>query len=249
MAPRLKIISKHGVGLDNIDLDAAKEFGIKVCYAAGSNTVAVAELACAMIMALARGLVINTQEIAAGRWNRQRGIELTGSTLGVVGTGAIGREVIRRMRAFGMKILAYDSFPDTKLISTIGGRYVELEELLCCSDFVSLHLPLTEDTRNLIDEQQIDKMKQGAYLINTARGGIVNEAALYKALKTGKIAGAGIDTFVDEPPFSSPLTKLNNVVMTPHIGGYTKEAIDKMSRAAAANIVQHIMEMKGLKSE
>jgi len=243
-APRLKIISKHGIGLDNIDLQAAEELGIKVCYAAGSNTVAVAELACAMIMTLARGLVKTTGGVASGEWNRSRGVELMGASLGVLGTGAIGREVIKRMAAFGMRIQAFDPYPNTAFVHKYGGCYVEFDKLLQQSDFITLHLPLTAETCKMIAAEQLSQMKPGAFLVNAARGGIVDEAALYQALLSGRLAGAGIDTFEDEPPTGNPLLTLDNVVLSPHLGGYTKEAIDKMSRGAAANILSCLQECR-----
>lgn len=240
LAPRLKIISKHGVGLDNIDLEAAARRGIHVACAAGSNTVAVAELSCAMILALSRGLVVSTREIAAGQWVRRRGTELSGASLGVLGTGAIGKEVSKRMAAFGMRLLAYDPYPDPDFICGLGGRYVEIEELMRTCDFVTLHLPLTNDTRGMIGAEQLAWMKPGSFLVNAARGGIVDEMALHQALADGRLGGAGIDTFADEPPGQNPLTLLDNVVMTPHLGGYTTQAIDKMSRGAALNILEYL---------
>jgi D-3-phosphoglycerate dehydrogenase len=239
-AHNLKVISKHGVGLDNIDLAAAKEKSIEVAYAAGSNTIAVAELACSMILALSRGIVQSTGEVAAGKWERRKGMELAGSALGVVGVGAIGKQVIKRMSAFDMRIFASDPYPDDEFALAYGAQYAPIDKVVAISDFLTLHLPLTTETTGLIGEERLKKMKPDSFLVNTARGGIVDEQALYDALRAGRLAGAGIDTFVDEPPTGNPLLQLPNVVATPHLGAYTRQAIDKMSRAAAANIMVYM---------
>jgi len=239
-AEKLKIISKHGIGLDNIDLQAAKEKGITVSFARGSNSVAVAELAIAMMMNLARLVDISSKEIKNGEWIRRKGKELSGSVVGVVGTGNIGKELIKRIAAFGSEILMYDQFQDHALEEKYNARYVNLNELLRRSDFVSLHLPYMPETKDLLDKETLSLMKKDSYLINCARGGIVNEDDLYEALKDKKIAGAAIDTFVDEPPFGSKLLELDNLICTPHLGAYTNQAINNMSQMSAQAIIDFV---------
>jgi len=238
-AKNLKIIAKHGVGLDNIDLEAAKKNNIKVTVAKDSNSLAVAELAVSMMTALARNITQSTNDIKKGIWDRKKGTELSGSTLGVVGTGAIGKKVIELLYGYHMNILAYDLYPDNEFVNKYNGKYVGLDDLCRESDFITLHLPLIKDTEDLIDERRFSLMKDGVFLVNAARGGLVDEAALYKFLQSGKLAGAAIDTFSEEPPDKdNPLLKLRNLICTPHIGAYTYDAINKMSRYSAKSVIE-----------
>ncbi|KUO72634.1 MAG: hypothetical protein APF77_07280 [Clostridia bacterium BRH_c25] len=237
-APKLRIISKHGVGLDNIDLEAAKERNIVVAAAIGSNNIAVAELTICLMLALARRVALCDREVKAGEWNRYKGMELMGSTLGVIGTGKIGKEVIARMKSFGMNVLAFDLNQDKGFAKEYNVKYVPLNELLAQADFLCIHAPLTDSTKYLINKSNLIRIKRTAILINTARGGIVDEDALYSALINKEIAGAAIDTFEYEPPGRNRLLELDNVIATPHIGAYTKEAIDKMSKYSAEAIAQ-----------
>lgn len=235
---RLQFISKHGVGLDNIDLAATKKYNIPVAIAKNSNSIAVAELAVSMAQSLARNVVQNTNDVKSGEWIRRKGIELTGKTLGVVGTGAIGREVIRLFSGYGMEVLAYDPFQDDDYMKSVGGMYTSLEDIYKRADVITLHVPLMEETRNLVDGRALSMMKPTAILINTARGGLVDEHALYEALYNCRLGGAGIDAFAEEPPRKDhPLLQLENVICAPHVGAYTKEAIDKMSKFSARHVI------------
>ncbi|MCK5247151.1 phosphoglycerate dehydrogenase, partial [Candidatus Bipolaricaulota bacterium] len=223
-------------GVDNIDLDAATELGIAVSNAPGTNTEAVADLAIGFMLSLLRSLVNAAVSTRGGGWDRFIGRELGELTVGVVGTGRIGRGVIQRLSGFGSRVLAFDVFEDAEMASRMKIEYSSLERLLRESDIVTLHIPLMEETRNLISAEQLSWMKPSALLINIARGELVDEAALADHLAAGKIAGAGVDVFTTEPPQASPLLKLDNVVATPHIGAYTVEAMDCMARRCAENI-------------
>ncbi|MEN3008711.1 phosphoglycerate dehydrogenase [Pseudothermotoga sp.] len=235
----IKIIAKHGVGVDNIDLSAATELGIPVTVTPNANAVSVAELTVGLIFALARKLVELHKTLYEKRqFVSSIGIELSGKTLGVVGFGSIGREVSKRAICLGMRVLVYDPYVQEESLRQIGAEKVELEELLKQSDFVSLHVPLNESTRNLIDKRKISLMKKTAYLINTARAGVVDETALIEALKNGQIAGAALDVFEPEPlPPDSPLFDCPNLILTPHVGAHTFEAILRMNMMAAESIV------------
>ncbi|MCS7174795.1 phosphoglycerate dehydrogenase [Pseudothermotoga sp.] len=235
----IKIIAKHGVGVDNIDLSAATELGIPVTVTPNANAVSVAELTVGLIFALARKLVESHKTLYEKRqFVSSIGIELSGKTLGVVGFGSIGREVSKRAICLGMRVLVYDPYVQEESLRQVGAEKVELEELLKQSDFVSLHVPLNESTRNLIDKRKISLMKKTAYLINTARAGVVDETALIDALKNGQIAGAALDVFEPEPlPSDSPLFDCPNLILTPHVGAHTFEAILRMNMMAAESIV------------
>jgi len=237
-AGKLKAISKYGAGLDNIDLQVAKELKIKVAKAAGANATAVAELGVGLFFALARKIADAVAEVKKGAWNRGTlGVELTGKTAGIVGFGFIGRETARLCRGLGMGVLVYDPFVEETIVKRYNGDKVKLEDMLQQSDFISLHLPLTAETKNIINKETLNKMKETAYLINTARGSLVNEDDLYEALKEGKIRGAAQDVFSKEPPGEHKLLTLNNFLLTPHMGAYTREAIEKMVVKSTQNLV------------
>jgi D-3-phosphoglycerate dehydrogenase len=236
-SPNLRMVQKHGVGVDNIDLDAATELGIAVSNAPGTNTDAVADLALGFMLNLLRSIVPAASSTRAGGWKRFIGQELGRLTVGVVGTGRIGRAVIHRLSGFGCHVLAFDVHQDTALAASSGIEYVSLERLLRESDVVTLHVPLIESTRDLISAEQLGWMKPSSFLINIARGELVDEAALAEHLEAGKLAGAGVDVFAAEPPQESPLLGLDNVIATPHIGAYTAEAMDCMARHCAETIV------------
>lgn len=233
----LKVISRYGAGTDNIDVAAASKRCVYVTNTPGTNDHSVADLAVGMMIALARCIPRVCSWTRAGEWRRFLGSEVYGKVLGVIGTGRIGREVIRRVQGFGMRTLCYDVRPDEELISSYHVEYLDLDGVLRGSDFVSIHVPLLPSTRKLIGQRELMLMKPTAYLMNLARGGIVDEEALYNALRRGVIAGAAIDVFEKEPPMSSPLIGLDNVIATPHIGGYTAEAVKRMSMLAAENVV------------
>jgi len=220
-AKKLKVIGRAGVGLDNIDREAAKERGIKVLNTPEATSISVAELSLAMMFANARPLVEGTTSLKQGKWEKKRlkGFELYGKTLGIIGIGRIGKELAKRAKALGMRVLAYDPYVSSSDVAEL----TTLDNLLKESDFISIHTPLTDETRHLISREEFEKMKDGVVLINCARGGIVDEDALYEALKSGKVKSAGIDVYEKEPPIGNRLLELENVVLTPHIGAQTSE--------------------------
>ncbi len=241
-APQLKAIGRLGVGLDNIDLGAARELGIPVVYARNANAISVAEYVFAAMLTFARRPAEATADVKLGNWNRKMftGAELHGKTLGLVGTGEIGSRLAVRAKAFGMEILGYDPFmpPYELAITDFGVRPATLEEVMSRSDFISLHVPLTAQTRHMINSDTLRLAKPTAYIINSARGGIIDEDALYQALATGRLAGAALDVFESEPPRQSPLLALDNVILTPHIAGLTEEAQIKTSVLVAREIAK-----------
>ena len=237
-ARELKVIVKQGVGVDNIDLPAATDKGVLVVNASGTNAESVADLTFALILAVARRLVFAHNLVASGGWTRLIGAEAWGKCLGVVGFGNIGQRVARRATGFSMNVAYYDvvAYPDIER-DYPGLVRMELAELLGWADFVSLHLPLISSTRDLVGERELSLMKPTAYLINTSRGGVVDEEALYTALKEGTIAGAALDVFTQEPPLDRKVVQLPNVIATPHMGAYTVEANDRACLHVAQSIV------------
>jgi phosphoglycerate dehydrogenase-like enzyme len=231
--PDLRVISRVGVGIDMIDQEAASRRGIRLVVAAGTNSRSVAELVVALAIALLRNLPVARDELRGGEWRQPKGGTLSGRTVGVVGYGHVGRDVARLVRAFGCPVVAHDVRP---LGGEDGVVAVELDELLETADVVTLHVNLTPDTRGLIDASRLALMKNGSILINTARGGLVDEAALKDALRDGPLAGAALDVFEEEPPTDRELLSLPNLLATPHIGGSTEEAILAMGRAAIAGL-------------
>lgn len=240
-AKNLKVISKYGVGVDNIDIFTANENGIVVCNTPTANTNAVADLAFALMLSLARRIPEADRETKAGNWKKIIGNSVYGKTLGIIGLGKIGRSLVKRARGFDMDILVYDLFQDNEFAQKYDLKYVNMDRLLRGSDYISIHTPYNNDTRNLISTDEIIKMKDSAFLINTSRGGIVDEEALYTALKKGDIKGAALDAYLNEPPENSPLRQLDNVIMTSHNGAYTEEAIADMGIQAAQNLI-HVLE-------
>ncbi|AIF68541.1 2-hydroxyacid dehydrogenase [Palaeococcus pacificus DY20341] len=240
-APNLKVIGRAGVGLDNIDLDAAKERGIEVVNSPGASSRSVAELALALMFNVARKIAFADRKMREGVWAKKQcmGFELEGKTLGIVGFGRIGYNIAKIAKAMGMSILLYDPYPNEERAKEVGGKFVELEELLKESDVVTLHVPLLDSTYHLINEERLKLMKPTAILINAARGPIIDTNALVKALKEGWIAGAGLDVFEEEPlPVGHELTKLDNVVLTPHIGASTVEAQMRAGVEVAEKVVK-----------
>ena len=225
-APRLKVIGRAGVGVDNIDLEAAKKHNITVVNAPASTTVAVAELAVGLLLALAREIPRADMAMKQGQWLKKQfeGVELNGKTLGIIGFGRIGTEVSKRAAAFGMNVITYD--PNISEHELVDGNAepVSLQDLYAWSDFISLHLPLNVQTRDLIGPQAFSQMKDGVRIISTARGGIIDEAALLIALNSGKVAGAALDVFEKEPPGLTELVSHPHVIASPHIGAQTAEA-------------------------
>jgi D-3-phosphoglycerate dehydrogenase len=228
-ADRLKVISRYGVGVDNVDLDAAREKGIVVTNTPGANSVSVAELAVGLILALARQIPEAAQAVRLGAWPRMNGITLEAKTIGILGMGTIGKQFVRRLAGFDCRLLAYDPYPDEAFAAANGIALRPLDEVVAESDIVSLHLPLLPETRGLVNAKFLAKMKKGAILVNTSRGEIVDEAALRHALETGHLSGAGLDAFAVEPPeMSNPLLQLPQVIATPHLGAQTDGATSNM---------------------
>jgi D-3-phosphoglycerate dehydrogenase len=234
---KLKVISRYGVGYDRVDLEAAKEKGIIVTNTPGVNAIAVAELAMALVLAVARKISFLDRKTREGEWVRSTGIELNSKTMGIMGLGAIGKNVARYAKGYGMKVMAYDPYIDEVYAKKNDIKIASFEELITESDVISLHLPLTPDTKHLINKDVMMKMKKTAILVNTSRGGIIDEDAAYELLKDGELGGLGLDAFEIEPPTSSPLFELSNVVVTPHTGAHTKEASDNMANAAVKNLI------------
>jgi D-3-phosphoglycerate dehydrogenase / 2-oxoglutarate reductase len=237
-AHRLRVIARAGVGLDNVDVKAATQAGVMVVNAPTSNIVSAAELAVALMLAAARNIAPAHAALKNGEWKRSKysGIELYEKTVGIVGLGRIGVLVAQRLSAFGMSVIAYDPYVQAGRAAQMGVRLVDLDTLLAESDFMSVHLPKTPETSGLIGADQLAKAKSSLVLVNAARGGIVDEAALFDALKTGRIAAAGLDVFAKEPCTDSPLFELENVVATPHLGASTDEAQEKAGIAVARSV-------------
>jgi D-3-phosphoglycerate dehydrogenase len=239
-APRLKVVARAGVGLDNIDVRAATHNGVMVVNAPTSNLVSAAELAVALLLAAARHLAPASAALKHGEWRRDgyTGVELFGKTAGIVGFGRVGVLVAQRLAAFGMRVVAFDPYVQAGRAAQNGVRLVGLDELLEQSDFLSVHLPRTAETVGLIGEEQLARVKPHLVLVNAARGGIVDEHALYVALKEGRVAAAGLDVFAQEPCTDSPLLEFDNVVATPHLGASTREAQEKAGVAVARSVRQ-----------
>lgn len=233
----LKVISRYGVGVDRVDLAAAKEKGIAVCNTPGANANAVADLTFAMLLCIARKMPLLDRKTKEGQWIRSVGTELYGKTIGILGLGAVGKTVAKRASGFSMKIMAYDPFINLEYARANGIISASLDELIRESDFISLHLPLTDVTRNIISAETMRAMKKGVIIINTARGGLIDEKAAYEHLVSGQLGGLGLDAFEAEPPGSSPLFSLDNVVLTPHTGANTTEAIAAMAEMSARNLI------------
>ena len=238
-ADNLKVIGRAGTGVDNIDVEAATLRGIVVMNAAGGNSVTTAEHTIALLMSLARKIPQATASLKTGKWDKKRfmGTELCGKTLGVVGLGNIGKIVASRGAGLGMKVIAYDPFLSKEIAAKAGVEAVTLDELCARADFVTVHTPLTEETRGIIGEAAFAKMRDGVRIINCARGGLVDEDALYHAIKSGRVAGAALDVFVEEPPPKDhPLLALEDVVTTPHLGASTTEAQDQVALTIAEQV-------------
>ena len=242
-ANKLKGIAKHGVGYENIDLAAAKNRNIPVAIAGGTITNSVADMTMALLLALARKIPLGDRAVKEGRWPRAVGLELKGKQLGIVGLGQIGKAVCRRAKGFEMEVIACDTYHDSDFAAQWQVQYVELDILLKTADFVSLHAPGGADTRRLIDSNRLALMKPTAYLINTARGELVDEGALFEALKHDQLAGAALDVFEVEPPGANPLFGLDNFIAAPHSAGQTNEGLNAMGQITCDNA------MKMLKGE
>lgn len=228
-AQKLKVVARYGVGYNNVDLEAARLHQVIVTNTPGANAKSVAELTIALILNLLRPVIPAVQKTKAGEWPRFKGISLQGKTVGLVGCGAIGKESARKLAGFDCEILAYDIDQDKTFASEYGVRYVSLEELLPKSDIISLHLPGIPETAGMVDKEFLSKMKPGSYLVNTARGELVDESALLSTLVSGHLRGAALDVFQQEPPEAdNPLLKLDQVIVTPHMGAHSDSATNAM---------------------
>src|SRR5512136_2688479 len=236
---RLKVIGRAGIGLDNVDLPAATKKGIVVMNTPQENAIAAAEHTIAMILSISRKIPQATASMKAGKWEKKKfmGVELYNKTLGLIGIGVIGTIVVDRARALKMKVIGYDPFLSKEVAEKKGFELVSLDELLARSDFITVHTPLTDETRSLIAKEAMTKMKKGVILVNCARGGIINEKDLYDAIQAGKVAGAALDVFEKEPAIGNPLLELESVISTPHLGAATEEAQENVSIAIAQQIV------------
>lgn len=239
-ATKLKVISKYGVGTDNIDLNYAKEKEIPVTVTAGANKDAVADYTIALMLAVARRMIPIDKACRQLNWDKITSVDVWGKTLGLVGLGAIGKGVAARARGFNMNILAYDLIKDEAYAAEHQIEYVSLDKLLQSADFITLHLPLTEKTHHLIGAKELASMKETAVIVNTARGGLINEQALLEALIEKRIWGAGMDVFEQEPPQDKGFLELDNLVIGSHCAASTYQAIENMGIMAAANVLKYL---------
>ncbi|MCF6093493.1 phosphoglycerate dehydrogenase [Microaerobacter geothermalis] len=246
---KLKAIGRAGVGVDNIDLKAATRAGVVVINAPDGNTISTAEHSFAMLMALARNIGQAHASTKNGEWKRKDfvGVELNKKTLGIIGLGRIGGEVAKRAKAFNMNVIAYDPFLTEDRAKKLGVQFGTFEDVITKADFITLHTPLTKDTKYIINSNQFAKMKDGVRIINCARGGLINEKALYEAIITGKVAGAALDVFEQEPPVENPLFNLPQVLVTPHLGASTIEAQENVAIDVSEEIL-HILRGKAFKN-
>ncbi len=237
-APKLKVIARAGTGVDNVDVTAASDRGILVMNAAGANSISVAELAVGLMLSLARSIPAADASMKKGVWDKKKltGVELRGKTLGIVGFGRIGREVAARARSFGTDIIAHDPFITPRAAETIGVPLVSLDDLLARSDYISLHLPSLPETRHMLNADRLAKTKKGVRIVNTARGELIDEPALADAIESGHVAGAALDVFEVEPPVDGRLTKLPQVIATPHIAASTVEAQELVGEEIVASV-------------
>ncbi|NQX15896.1 phosphoglycerate dehydrogenase [Rathayibacter sp. VKM Ac-2857] len=237
-APSLKVVARAGVGLDNVDITAATAAGVMVVNAPTSNIISAAELTVGHILSLARHIPAAHSALAQGLWKRSKytGVELYEKTVGIIGLGRIGALITARLQAFGVNVVAYDPYVTSARAQQLGVTLLPLEELLAQSDFITIHMPKTPETTGMISDEQLALMKPTAFLVNVARGGLIDEDALHRALVAKTIAGAGLDVFVKEPPTDSPLLALENVVVTPHLGASTDEAQEKAGVSVAKSV-------------
>ena len=242
-AVNLRVVGRAGSGLDNVDRTAATKKGIVVMNTPGGNTITTAEHAVALMLSMARQIPQATSSMKAGKWEKKkfRGVELYGKTLGIMGLGNIGAHVARVAQGMGMNVITYDPFLSEEKAKRLGVKVVTLDELIESSDFITIHTPLTKETKGCINKESISRMKDGVRIINAARGGLVDEEALCEALKSGKVAAAAFDVFEKEPPEGSPLLELDNMVTTPHLGASTDEAQDNVAIAVSEQIVDYLL--------
>ncbi len=243
--PRLKVVGVHGIGYDHVDIAAAKEFGKVVCNTPDALTVTVAEMAMALTLALLRNVVASDKAVRQNQWSRKYsdliGAELAGKKVGIIGLGRIGEATAKRMQAFDAEVSYWSRTRKPECEKKYGFKWLELDDLLSESDIISLHIPATSETRHIIGEEQLEKMKDGAYIVNTARGRVIDEEALIKALRRHKIKAAALDVFEKEPlPTDSPLCEMDNVILTPHLGASNLEGMQRMAVQVAEGVLKAI---------
>jgi D-3-phosphoglycerate dehydrogenase len=234
--PNLKIISKYGVGLNNIDLEACKKRGISIGWSGGVNKLSVAEMALGFMLMFARNLYMTSNELKSGTWNKSGGFQLSGKTIGIIGVGYTGQEVVRLLQPFNCKILVNDIVNQDKYYKENNLIETSKEDIYKKSDILTIHTPHNSETDNLIGMEALEAMKNSAYVLNTARGGIINEKDLKYALQNNIIAGAAIDAYAEEPPIDKEFLSLPNLICTPHIGGNAKEAVEAMGKSAITHL-------------
>ena len=239
--PNLKIISKYGVGLNNIDLEECKKRDRKIGWTGGVNRLSVAEMALGMMLMFSRNLYTTSNELKNGIWEKNGGFQLSGKTIGIIGVGFIGKELIRLLKPFGCKILVNDIIDQDAYYKANDCIEVSKDEIFKTSDLVTIHTPHNDITNNMVDLGILKTMKKSAYILNTARGGIINEQDLKYALQNGIIAGAGIDAYVEEPPTDKEFLSLPNLICTPHIGGNAKEAVEAMGMSAIKHLKEYFI--------
>ena len=256
-AGKLKIVAKYGAGFDNIDVAAANDSGVYVAVAGDANAEAVAEMALSLLLALSRNIPLADKQLRAGKWMRYPGHELYGKTVGVIGLGSIGQAFVKRISVFDVSILGNDPFWNSKFADEYQVKQSEINDIFAQADFISLHCPLTPETKGLVNKERLALMKPEAYIVNTSRGPVVNEQDLYHALVEKRIAGAALDVFTKEPLEKSPLFELDNIVLTSHMGAYTIEAFARMDERTVGNIEavlagktnEFIINLKGAKND
>jgi D-3-phosphoglycerate dehydrogenase len=236
-ADNLKIISRYGAGCDRVDIEAATEKNIVVTNTPGSNANAVADLALGLILSIARKIPMLNEKTKSGEWIRSTGIELSNKTIGILGLGAIGKNVAKRAQGFSMNVLAYDPYMNAEYAKANGIQPVDFEYLIKNSDVISLHLPINKDTKGIIGHREFEMMKDNVILINTSRGGLIDEETAIEYLKSGKLGGLGLDAFEEEPPKNYKDFQFDNVVLTPHTGAHTYEATENMALMAVDNLI------------
>lgn len=236
-AGNLQAISRNGTGVDNIDLEAAQRLNIRVLRAEGANARGVAELAIGLTLSLVRSIPFSDQRLKAAAWERRQGIELEGREMGLIGCGKIGQLVAVTAAALGMRVAAYDPYPDDSFTPPDGFRQASLDEVFASADVVSLHCPASPDGRPLVDQPRLDTMKQGAYLVNTARGELLDDPAVLAALDSGRLSGLAMDAYRVEPPGDDPLVRHERVIAVPHIGAFTQESVTRAVETAVENLL------------
>jgi D-3-phosphoglycerate dehydrogenase len=244
-ATDLKVISRNGTGINTIDRQAAKRLNIEILRAEGANARGVAELTLGLILSLIRSITFSDAFMKQKKWERRKGLELQGRTLGLIGCGKIGQLVSRLALAFGMKVLAYDAFPDRNFAPGSDFRFAELDNVLAESEIISFHCPEQPAGRAILDRERLDRLKPGVFIVNTARSSLIDETAIRKALQDGRVAGLALDVFDREPPEATPLLLDDRVIVTPHIGGFTSESVSRATLAAVENLLIYL---KGNKS-